>query len=248
MEITSINNELVKKYSKLTQKKYRDESGLFILEGYKAIKEAFDCGVEIEHVFVLKENISEYGFAKKLITVTTSAVLKKLSTTESIPPSVAIAKQKKFELKELKSLKKIILLEGIKDVGNLGTVIRSATAFWCEGIVLFGNCADLYNPKCVRSTVGNLWKIPIVRSQNISEINENFGNFTKIATLPRSKNLLKNYTPTFPLLVMFGSEAEGLSQELINLSNDSVKIEMNDNVESLNLASSASVIMYELFT
>ena len=129
----------------------------------------------------------------------------------------------------------------------MGTIIRSGVAFGCDGIILFGDCADLYNPKCVRSAVGNLWKIPICNCNNISQLNDIFKDFNKIATLPRSNNLLKGFKPQTPILVMFGSEADGLSEELIKFSTDTVKIEMKDNVESLNLAASASVIMYELF-
>ncbi|MBP3847795.1 RNA methyltransferase [bacterium] len=247
MEITSTNNELIKSYAKLQQKKYRTESGMFLLEGYKAIKEAFEYGIKIERIFVEKTHITDYSFAQKLITETNSAVLKKLSSTESAPPAVAVAYQKKYDIKQFKDFNKVILLEGIKDLGNLGTIIRSAVAFGCEGIVLYGDCADMYNPKCVRSAVGNLWKIPVCCCNNINEFKSVFNNFNKIATLPRSSNFLKTYTPSAPQLIMFGSEAEGLSKELTELSTDSIKIEMNDNVESLNLAASASVIMYELF-
>jgi TrmH family RNA methyltransferase len=248
VEITSTNNELVKTYAKLQQKKYRSETGKFLLEGYKAIKEAFDYGIEIETIFVEKSQIGEYSFAKGLITETNSAVLKKLSSTETAPPAVAVAKQKIFDIKGFKKFKKVILLEGIKDLGNLGTIIRSAAAFGCEGIVLYGNCADIYNPKCVRSSVGNLWKIPVVQVRELSQLKKIFDGFTIISTLPKSKNLLKKYTPKPPMLVMFGSEADGLSEELQNYATDNIKIEMNKNVESLNLAASASVIMYELFT
>ena len=82
MEITSTNNELIKTCAKLQQKKYRNESGKFLLEGYKAIKEAFDCGLEIENVFVDKEHFNDYQFIKDLIIETNSAVLKKISSTE----------------------------------------------------------------------------------------------------------------------------------------------------------------------
>lgn len=247
MEITSTSNELIKKYAKLQQKKYRTETGMFLLEGYKAIKEAFDFGIKIECIFAEKSHAGDYAFAKNLITETNSAVLKKLCSTESAPPAVAVAYQKQYNLEQFKELSKVILLEGIKDLGNLGTIIRSGVAFGCEGIVLFGDCADLYNPKCVRSAVGNLWKIPICNCNDISELDRIFQGFHKIATLPRSNNLLKEFKPQPPILVMFGSEADGLSEELIKFSTDTVKIEMKDNVESLNLAASASVIMYELF-
>ena len=218
-----------------------------MLEGFKSIKEAFDCGLKIEHVFVDKSHVSDYAFAKNLIIETNSAVLKKLSSTESAPPAVGVAYQKQYDLKQFKSLNKVILLEGIKDLGNLGTIIRSAVAFGCEGIVLFGDCADLYNPKCVRSAVGNLWKIPITNCNDIRRINDIFQNFQRITTLPKSTNLLRNFKVQTSSLIMFGSEADGLSDELIKFATDSVKIEMNANVESLNLAASASVIMYQLF-
>ena len=247
MEITSTTNEFVKTCAKLLQKKYRTETGKFLLEGYKAIKEAFDYGIEIETIFADKSHIKDYDFAPQIIIETNSAVLKKLSSTESPPPAVAVAKQNEYDLNQFRNSKKVILLEGIKDSGNLGTIIRSAVAFGCEGIVLFGDCVDLYNPKCVRSAVGNLWKIPIIHIEKFTDLNDVFDGFTKIATLPKSKNYLKNFTTDMPVLVMFGSEADGLSDELIHYSTDDVKIEMNENVESLNLASSASVVMYELF-
>ena len=248
MEITSTNNELIKTCAKLLQKKYRNESGKFLLEGYKAIQEAFDCGLEIENVFVDKEHLKDYQFLKELIIETNSAVLKKISSTESAPPAVAVARQKTYNTSKFSSFNKVILLEGIKDVGNLGTIIRSAVAFGCEGIVLYGDCADIYNPKCVRSAVGNLWKIPIVNIEKLELLKNIFRNFSRIATLPKSTNYLKNFSLKEPALIMFGSEADGLSVELQNFSTDSTKIEMKDNVESLNLASSVSIIMYELFT
>ncbi len=248
MEITSANNDYVKECSKLLQKKYRSESGKFLLEGYKAIEEAYNSGIKIEHIFVDEKHLPEYDFAKDSVIKTNSLVLKKISSTESAPPAVAVAIQKDWTPDSLKNCKKVILLENIKDAGNFGTIIRSAVAFGADGVVLFGDCVDIYNPKCVRSAVGNLWKIPIVSVSELAKIKELFSEFLKIATLPRSKNLLKNCKAKLPALILFGSEANGLSQELIDFSDESVKIEMNNDVESLNLATSVSVILYKLFT
>ena len=248
MEITSVGNDYVKECSKLLQKKYRAETGKFLLEGYKPIYEAINSGIKIEHIFTDEKHFGEYDFAKDLIIKTNSAVLKKLSSTQTPPPAVAVAYQKKWDLELLKDCTKVVLLENIKDAGNLGTILRSAVAFGADGVILYGDCVDLYNPKCVRSAVGNLWKIPVVPVLNLAEINGLFSSYTKIATLPRSKNLLKKCSPKFPVMVLFGSEADGLSEELIEFSNDSVKIEMSKDVESLNLATSVSVIVYELFT
>ena len=247
MEITSVNNDLVKNCAKLLQKKYRNESKKFILEGFKAIKEAYDFGINVEILFVEKSHIKEFDFYSGEIIETNTAVLKKISDTETPPIAVAIGKQKEYNLDILKKLQKVILLENIKDAGNLGTIIRSAVAFGAEGIILYGDCVDLYSPKCVRSTVGNLWKLPILSIKNIQDLKRYFDKYTRISTLPRTDNLLKHYKLTTPALIMFGSEADGLSKELIDYSTESIKIEMKDNVESLNLATSVSVIMYELF-
>ncbi len=246
MEITSVNNELVKECVKLQQKKYR--RGKFLLEGYKAIKEAFDFGIQIERVFVEKNHVKDYDFVKDLIIETSEPVLKKLSTTESAPNAVAVGIQKKYDKNILKSAKKVVLLENIKDLGNLGTIIRTSVAFGADAIVLYGKeSVDIYNPKCVRSSVGQLWKLPIIEIKEFDQLKEIFKDFEKIATLPRSNNLLKTFKTTDPSLVMFGSEADGLSEDLIKFSTNSVKIEMAQTVESLNLATSAAVVLYKLF-
>lgn len=246
MEITSINNELVKETVKLQQKKFRDSEKKFILEGFKAIEEACRLGLEICHIFVSKEKTEKYSFAKDKIIKTTDAVLKKISTTETAPEAVAIAIQKKFDTNTLKHAQKVLLLEEIKDVGNLGTILRSATAFNVDAVILYGNCTDIYNPKCVRSSVGNLCKIPVFNMTTIEELKKHFSNYERIATLPRTTNLLKTFKPNMPCLIMFGSEANGLSQELINFSTTSVKIEMKESVESLNLSISCGIILYHI--
>lgn len=247
MEITSVNNNLVKETVKLQQKKYRSQSGKFLLEGYKAIKEAFDAGIEIENIFVEKKHLQEYNFAQNLVIETVESVLKKLATTESAPESVAVGFQKKYDKNLLKNTKKVVLLEDIKDLGNLGTIIRSSVAFGADAIILYGDSVDIYNPKCVRASVGNLWKLPVIHLKEFKELEETFKDFERVATLPRTNNLLKTFKPKFPCLIMFGSEANGLSEDLIKFSTTSVKIEMKNTVESLNLASSASIILYELF-
>src|SRR5574344_2805962 len=95
-EITSVNNLFVKNVVKLQQKKYRDESERFLIEGFKAIEEAHRAGIDIENLFVEDKNACKYSFIKDKIIVTNEAVLKKISTTSSAPDAVAIGVQKKF--------------------------------------------------------------------------------------------------------------------------------------------------------
>jgi TrmH family RNA methyltransferase len=248
MEITSVNNELVKETVKLQQKKYRDAEKKFLLEGFKAIEEALKSGIEIEQVFVEKERASKYSFLSKELISTTETVLKKISTTDTPPEAVAVAKQKIFTLNDIKSAKKVVLLENIKDLGNLGTIIRSANAFSQDAIILYGETVDLYNPKCVRSAVGNLWKLPIVHIKDFSTLKSPFEEFEKVATLPRSQDTinLKEFEAKSPYLIMFGSESDGLSQELIDFSTKKLTIKMSNEVESLNLSVSVGIILHKI--
>ena len=245
-EITSVNNQLVKEAAKLSQKKYRDSEDKFILEGYKAIEGAIESEIEIEYIFVLKDKVEKYRFYKGKKILTTEAVLKKISDAESAPDAVGIAKQKHYKKSDFVGLKKVVLLEGIKDLGNLGTILRTACAFGVDGIVLYGNCADLYSPKCVRSSVGNLWKIPLISVNKLSDLKEMFSEYQRVATLPLANSTLSEFKARDNILVMFGSEADGLSEELKQYATESVKIEMSVNVESLNLAVSCAVVMYYL--
>lgn len=252
-EITSINNELVKQIVKLQQKKYRDVEKKFLLEGFKPIEEAFLAKIDIEKVFVLKEKSDKYKFIKEKLppekfVYTNEAVLKKISTTDSAPEVVAVAKQKIFIVDDIKSAKKVLLLENIKDLGNLGTILRTAKAFSQDAVILFGETVDLYNPKCVRSAVGNLWKIPVVQIKDLTTLKNTFNSYERIATLPKSKDsvFLKDFNANPPYLVMFGSEADGLSKELIDFSTKKVTIEMDSDVESLNLSVSVGVLLYKL--
>lgn len=254
IEITSVNNELVKQVVKLQQKKYRDEEKKFLLEGFKPIEEAFLAGIDIEKVFVLKEKGDKYTFLKNKVSkenfiLTNEPVLKKISTTDSAPEAVAVAKQKTFTLADIKSAKKVLLLENIKDLGNLGTILRTAKAFSQDAVILFGDTVDLYNPKCVRSAVGNLWKIPAVQIKDFKALEDAFSSFERIATLPKADNTvsLKSFKVKPPYLLMFGSEATGLSQDLIDFSTEKLTIEMNEEVESLNLSISVGVVLYKLF-
>ena len=237
MKITSVNNELIKETAKLLRSKYRDELGLFLIEGQKGIEEAVDAGVEIVHIF------STAGFEQndKRIDVT-EPVIAKISDAKTPPKAVAVAKQIKPEWSE--NFNKVILLEGIKDPGNLGTILRTAAAFNTDAVVLYGDTVDLYNPKTVRSAVGNLWKIPVFKFNTLDK----FKAYEKVATLPCGNTInLKDYTPSEKVLIMFGSEADGLSEDLKGKADKNVTIEMSENVESLNLSISAAIVMYQLW-
>lgn len=244
MKITSVNNDLVKETAKLLQRKYRDESGLFLLEGAKCIEEALESGLEIKHLFILENSNMFQDFAERI--ETTEAVLSKISSTNSAPKAVAVGviPQKNW----CENYKKVVLLEDIKDAGNLGTILRTACAFNIDALILYGDTVDLYNPKCVRASVGNLWKIPVFEIKSFFDLKEKISDFERVATLPKSTKTvwLKDYFPSEKTVIMFGTESSGLSDNLRNFATKNVTIEMSENVESLNLSISAGIILYKI--
>lgn len=243
VKITSINNEIVKFAAALEQKKFRDETGLFLLEGKKPIEEAIKSGVEIEKIFSSKEEFFE---AKEHFLVT-EAILHKISTTKSAPDIIAIAKKKEYDFTKLNG-KTVLLLENIKDPGNLGTIIRTATALGAHLIVLSGECVDLYNPKVIRSATGNLFQIPIVHNDDFEQIRYQFRNHKFIGTIldpAKSPIALDKVNFNMPVVIMFGSEADGLSDKAIEYVHEFVKIPLKNEVESLNIAISAGIILYK---
>lgn len=244
-EITSISNTIVKETVKLHQKKYRNEKKLFLLEGYKPIFEAFQEKAEIDTVFVTKENIEKFKFLKDKLVITTNAIMEKISTTESAPEAVAIAKQKILTINDIKNKKRIALLENIKDAGNLGTLIRSAAAFGIDAIILSGDTIDQYNPKVVRSTVGGLFKLPIVK-ESVDKTKEVFNNHNFIATVVNHKDTITPQKIDYekPFVIMLGSEADGLTENTIRISNIKTTIPITKTTESLNLSVAGSILFY----
>ena len=245
--ISDISANKIKEITKLHQKKYRDESGLFIAEGKKALEEFLTSDVEIVEIYALKglENVN----SKLPVKIIDEKSMKKISTTSSVCEVLTVAKKKIIDLKKFQTYKKIVLLDEISDPGNLGTIIRSAAAFNVDGIILFGNCTDVYSSKVIRSTAGNFFKTPIVEIKSIDELKQNFPSYKLIATaLSKENNIeIKDCNKYDKYIVMFGSEDNGLRPELTKIAERNIKIEMSKNVESLNLSVSVSVILYELF-
>lgn len=245
-DITGTGNRLVVDTTKLHQKKYRSETGLFLLEGYKPIQEAFSAGVKINTVFVTEGHIQKYNFIQSKIKTVSEAVMKKISTTDSPAEAVAVAVQKVYDISDFKDLNRIALIENIKDAGNLGTIIRSACAFGIDGIVLCGECIDLYNPKVVRSTAGNLFKLPVVKIPSVFEARSLMEEKTFIATVVDGSDIVAPEKIDFSkqYVLMLGSEADGLSNEAIQLADIKTTIKISSAVESLNLSIAASVLFY----
>ncbi len=242
--IEKLSANKIKQITKLHQKKYRDEAGLFIAEGEKAVSELINENIEIINIYAAKE-FENINFKINYID---EYSMKKISTTSTPCEILAIAKKKKQEINSFKNYKKIALLDKISDPGNLGTIIRSAAAFGIEGIILFSDCTELYSPKVIRSCAGNFFKVSVAELKNKDDIKKLFPNHKLIATsLSEEKNIsIVECSKLKKKIIMFGSEAKGLSKDLLNIADKNIKLKMENNVESLNIAISASIIFYEI--
>ncbi len=254
-QVSSVQNSIIKMAASLHQKKNRQKTGLFLIEGRKSVEDALDYGLKITHIFLNKSTGEDMEkLPKNLIYLVNEKVLKKISTTDSPCEILAVAKQTEYKINDLMKDENplIIILENIKDPGNLGTIIRTAKAAAASGIILTEDTADIFNPKTVRASAANLWKIPIIYLDNTKNLRQKllkYRDFQFISTVVSYENT-KNYFEVnykTPSVIIFGSEAEGISEGLLDQSDFSVKIPMQAEVESLNLSVSAGIILYEAF-
>ena len=241
MIITSLDNDNVKKWKKLCKKKYRDEFGIYLVEGEHLVEEAYKSGV-LDKVIVLDGESYSYDN----IIYVSYEVMKAISSLDT--PNRIMGVCKKKESSELVG-KKYLLLDGVQDPGNLGTIVRSAVAFNIDTIVLSDDTVDLYNPKVLRSTQGMIFHTNIIECDLIDVISKlHDKNITVYGTDVNNgidARELSDLDKTSFALVM-GNEGNGVRKEIKELCDKNLYINMNENVESLNVGVATSILLYEL--
>ena len=235
--IESINNDKIKKYSKLLQKKYRDELGLYIISTDHLVKEALKRNVVVE-IFLLNGYENKYG----KVTYVTEPVMRKLTSLKTLPNVVAIVKKE-----ESKSIKgNVIMLDGLQDPGNVGTIIRSAVAFNFDTIIVGKNTVDIYNEKVLRASEGMIYNINIIKDDLVDSIMDlKLKGYKILGTkVDNGKSIDEIKSSNYAFIV--GNEGNGISNDILNLCDDYVYIPMNNSCESLNVGIASSIIMYEI--
>lgn len=235
--INSVSNEKIKKYSKLLQKKYRDESNLYLVSTDHLVREAIKERNVVD-IFLLENKENYYGN----VTIVTETVMRKLTNLKTLPNIVAVVKKKKEE--NIKG--NVILLDGVQDPGNVGTIIRSAVAFNIDTIVFGNGTVDVYNEKVLRASEGMVNNINIIKKDLVDVILElKVNGYEIIGTKVDGGTDIKNIkSKKFALLV--GNEGNGVSKELLDLCDVFAYIKMNDSCESLNVGVATSIIIHEL--
>lgn len=240
-EINSVQNERVKQWSKLQIKKYRDRTNQFLIEGEHLIEEALKSNC-VRHILVLKGLEHSFCQRKEAIAVTQD-ILDRLSQNQSSVSMIAVCDMPKMEYGKKQ---RGVILDGVQDPGNLGTIIRTALSFGYDFILLSLDCVDLYNDKVIRSTQGALFQIPIMRCDLAAEIESlKEESITVFGTSLRNAVPLKQIQKRESYAVVLGNEGQGVREEILNLCDQNIFIEM-DCFESLNVGVAAGICLYEL--
>lgn len=253
--ISSLSNPQVKKLALLQKKsKARTEYGVFVAEGLKMFEEARDMAI------LAKAYVSESFYQDMLskqpdyfndvdYEILTDSVYKGVSETKTPQGVMGLVKIKNYEPEAMLKCPNalLLLLEDIRDPGNLGTMIRTAEGAGITGIITNDSTVDVYNPKVVRATMGSIYRVPFYQTGNFYDILNSIkkhGIIIYAAHLNGNDYYLQEgYCDSCAFLI--GNEANGLSDQASRLADKLIKIPMAGKVESLNAAVAASVLMYE---
>lgn len=238
MIIKSVSNQNYKLINKLKNKKYREKENLFIIESRKLVDEAISSSANIDFIF-LRSDVSYETDLDSL--VFDKALFNKLTMLKSSDGIGAVIRK---PVPKKISSKKVLLLDSINDPGNIGTMIRSAEAFGFNDIILSPDCVDIYNEKALRASMGSVFRLNIVKL-TYDEI-ASFKDSYKFLAADMSGLDIREYKSDSNIILVIGNEANGLGKEVRSLTDTFVKIPMEGDIESLNAAIAASIIMNRL--
>ena len=252
--LTSLQNPLVKQIRKLHQASYRHEQQLFLLEGTHLLLEA--CAVNYplatvcytqawqeRHPQLWQEASQRAG----RIELVSPEVLKAIATTVNPDGVVATAPRAPGQSVQMPSTGLLLALETIQDPGNLGTMIRTAAAAGAAGLWVSSDSVDLDHPKVLRASAGQWFRLPMAVSSDLKALAKDCQKqgMQVVATVPNANLTYWEFDLRQPSLILLGNEGAGLSADLVALADRQVKIPLSPGVESLNVAITAALILYE---
>lgn len=255
--ITSVHNKCIKEAAALlAKKKERDRRGLFVVEGVKLFAEA--PAERIVQVYIAEsvqaQLTAQYGEKLKNLSceIVSDEVFVKLSDTVTPQGILCLVRQYSYHIEEMLSEEKkkrllFIVLEDIQDPGNLGTIFRTAEAAGADGVLMSGRTTDIYNPKSIRSTMGSIYRVPFLYETDLSSIIKRLrqAGVSVYAAHLRGSDYDTGYDYRKNTAFLIGNEAKGLREETAACADALIRIPMEGQVESLNAAAAASVLLYE---
>ncbi|WP_432663940.1 RNA methyltransferase [Wukongibacter baidiensis] len=259
LEITSLSNKHIKHIKMLHKRKFREKNSEFIIEGLRIIEHGINNNANISAVYY-GEEITKTNRGTELLNNIASRnidlykvndkILKEISTTDNSQGIIGVVKRESYDLNEIINKDKfvLIILDRLQDPGNVGTIIRTADSAGVDGIIVLKGTVDIYNSKTIRSTMGSIFTLPVIHVDETSNIiNDLKSRDTDIiaTTLQAEKyHFEANYRSKNAIII--GNEANGISDELMELSNIKIKIPIIGKAESLNASIASGIIIYEI--
>ena len=247
-EIQSVKNQMIKDVKKFHQKKHRDQQNKYLLEGYHLVEEAVLAGITIDTVFIDQKGYDLYHdwLVEQEIDsyLVSHEVLKALSELPTPQGIVALVNKQSVEIESYQGA--WLLLDGVQDPGNVGTLIRTADAADFSGVILGEGTADLYSSKVLRSMQGSNFHLPIISGNLIERIAHFksagipvYGTELNKDALPYTK-----VTPVRDVAIVLGNEGQGVSQAVLALTDQNLYIPIYGKAESLNVGIAGGILMY----
>ena len=252
--ITSKENSLIKLVSSLQKSsKTRRENGLFVIEGLRICCDAFENGIRFDKLIFTKTAFLKYKNVIEKFFENSDAVFeipdtlfKKISDTSSPQGIIALAKIPNSSSMGFNKNGRYIALENIADPSNLGAVSRTAEALGVDGIIISSNSCDPYSPKTLRASMGTLLRMNIIVLEDFTQEIKSLGLKIYSAVVDKDVKSITDINFTDGSCIVIGNEANGISDETRNISDELVTIKMSGKAESLNAAVAASISMWEM--
>lgn len=257
LKISSVQNPQIKEAIKLQNRSKRDETGLFLIEGYRELQRAVAGGVTIQKLFLCSDLFlgeNEEALLDSMDTEfleCTPPVFEKLSYRDRPDGLLGVGVQMHTSLGTLKAQMGpnplLVIAEGIEKPGNLGSIMRSADGVGADGVIVCDRCTDIYNPNVVRASVGTLFTLPVVEAKGEEVflwLQEH--KIQIVATSPAAKIEYTEADLRGPVAIVVGTEQLGLTEMWMQASDLKVSIPMRGVADSLNVATATTLLLYEV--
>ena len=257
LKISSFQNPSVKHAVKLRERRDREKEQLTLLEGYRELTRGQEYGMKIVECFFSPEQFlgeNEYPLLESLaqngvkVMQVTPQILTKLAYRDRPEGLIAIAKMKRHTLEDMPIVKNGLYLvaEAIEKPGNLGSMLRSADAAGVDGLIICDKCTDIYNPNVIRASTGALFSVPLAEATSeeaMAWLRKN--NIKTLAATPHTDKKYTDVDLTQAVAIVVGREQTGLTDFWMNDSNLKVVIPMLGKIDSLNVATATTILLYE---
>lgn len=250
--ISSTQNYQIQLLKKLAQKKYRYQENKFTIENLVIIYDALSDGFDFDALFVTQDFINKHadkfnylvGKSKISKYYLIDAKLNKHYSQLDTPSGITAVYN--INSNKLEKDKSVVYLNSVNDPGNVGTIIRNSLAFGFKNIIFDENCADLYNFKTINAAKNAIFKINYFEDNQIAWLKQNQSKLAIYTSSSHNGELLSKFKAEKTFCLVLGNESHGVDEKIMSLASKNIKIEMNNELESLNVASAAAILLYKL--